>query len=219
MEANYRPSSARGKVAIALLLLMGLLAAVTAVHFFSGLDLADRGARSALRPGEATAFDDRTQILSQLALAGTILTAIAWFLWLHRAVANARGLGVPTDATPGWSVGWWFIPFANIVKPYRILRSLYDGVGSGGSGIVGAWWGCYLIAAVLGEFAQLQSSPTWAAFRVYSGSFLACDVFRVVSACLAALLVWTIDEGIASFAVTRAAPNATPLGSPSEATP
>ena len=198
---------------------MGVLAVVTAVHFFSGLDLADRGARSALRPGEATAFDDRTQILAQLALAGSILTALAWFVWLHRAVANARSLGVPTEATPGWSVGWWFIPFANIIKPYRILRSLYDGVGTGGGGIVGAWWGCYLIAGVLGEFAQLQSSPTWAAFRTYTLSFLACDVFRVIAAILAALLVWTIDEGIASLAQNRALPNAAPIASASEATP
>ena len=117
------------------------------------------------------------------------------------------------------SVGWWFIPFANIVKPYRILRSLYDGVGSGGGGIVGAWWGCYLIAAVLGEFAQLQSSPTWAAFRIYAGSFLGSGVFRVAAAILAGLLVWTIDEGIASLAMNKAAPNAAPLRSPSEATP
>jgi hypothetical protein len=219
MEGNYRPSAARGKVAIALLLLMGLLAAITAVHFFTAFDLADRAARSALRPADATAFDNRTQKLSQLALFGSIATAVAWFVWLHRAVANARSLGVPTEATPGWSVGWWFIPFANLVKPYRILRSLYDGVGSGGNGIVGAWWGSYLIAAVLGEFAALQSSPTPDAFRIYAGSYLACDLFRVASAILAALLVWTIDEGIATFAQKKAVPSAASLGSPSEATP
>jgi hypothetical protein len=217
MEGTYRPSSARGKVAIALLLLMGLLAAATAAHFFSGFDLADRLARSALRPGEATAFDNRTQTLTQFAAVGSIVTAIAWFVWLHRAVANARSLDVPTEATPGWSVGWWFIPFANLVKPYRIVRSLFDGVGSGGGGIVGAWWGCYLIAAALGEFAAFQTSPTTDAFRIYAGSFLASDVFRVAAAILAALLVWTIDEGIASFALNKAVPNAASIGSPSEA--
>ena len=77
MEGTYRPASARGSVAIALLLLMGLLAAISALHFLSAFDLADRAARSALRPGEAAAFDDLTQTLGRLELAGLILTGIA----------------------------------------------------------------------------------------------------------------------------------------------
>jgi uncharacterized BrkB/YihY/UPF0761 family membrane protein len=115
MEGIYRPSSARGSVAIALLLLSGLLAAAGALHFFSAFDLASRAARTALRPGEAAAFDDFTLTLGRLELAGSILTGLAWFIWLHRAVANARSLGVPTECTPGWAVGWWFVPFANLV--------------------------------------------------------------------------------------------------------
>ncbi len=130
MEGTYRPASARGSVAIALLLLMALLAAISALHFLSAFDLADRAARSALRPGEAAAFDDLTQTLGRLELAGLILTGIAWFVWLHRSVANARSLGVQTEATPGWSVGWWFIPFANLVKPYRAAGSSDSGGGA-----------------------------------------------------------------------------------------
>ena len=219
MEGTFRPSSARGSVAIALLLLMALLAGISAFHFLSAFELADRAARSALRVGEATAFDDFTQMLGRLELAGSILTGIAWFVWLHRAVANARSLGVQTEATPGWSVGWWFIPFANLVKPYRILRSLYDGVVSGSGGIVGFWWGCYLLAGVAGNFAALQRPETLAALRVYAGTFLVADTLRVAAAILAALMVWTIDEGTLSLAQTTTMPSAAPLGSPSEATP
>ncbi len=219
MEGTYRPSSARGSVAIALLLLMGLLAAIAALHFFSAFDIASRAARAALRPGEAAAFDEFTLTLGRLELAGSILTGIAWFVWLHRAVANARSLGVQTEATPGWSVGWWFIPFANLVKPYRILRSLCDGLVSGSSTIVAYWWGCYLIAGFVGEFAVLQRPDTLAALRVFAGSYFTSETFRVVAAILAALMVWRIDEGTESFARTRAMPSAAPVGSPSEAMP
>ena len=219
MEGTYRPASARGSVAIALLLLMGLLAAISALHFLSAFDLADRAARSALRPGEAAAFDDLTQTLGRLELAGLILTGIAWFVWLHRSVANARSLGVQTEATPGWSVSWWFIPFANLVKPYRILRSLFDGLVSGSGRIVGFWWGCYLIAGFISEFAALQRPETLAALRVYAGSFLLADTLRIVAAILGALMVWRIDEGTDDLAQTRATPSAVALGSPSEATP
>jgi len=218
MEGTYRPASARGSVAIALLLLMALLAAISALHFLSAFDLADRAARSAVRPGEATAFDDLTQTLGRLEFAGLVLTGIAWFVWLHRSVANARSLGVQTEATPGWSVGWWFIPFANLVKPYRILRSLFDGLVSGSGRIVGFWWGCYLIAGFVSEFAALQRPDTLAALRVYAGSFLLADTLRFVAAILAVRMVWTIDEGTEDLARTKATPNAVPLGSPSEAT-
>jgi len=219
MEGTYRPSSARGSVAIALLLLMALLAVASALHFFSAFDLADRAARAALRPGEATAFDDLTQTLARLELAGSVLTGIAWFVWLHRAVANARSLGVQTAATPGWSVGWWFIPFANLVKPYQILRSLFDGLVSGSGRIVGFWWACYLLAGLVGNFAALQRPETLAALRVYAGSFLLTDTLRLAAAILAALMVWRIDEGTESLARTRTAPSAAPVGAPSEATP
>jgi|SRR2546421_7317235 len=219
MEGTYRPSSARGSVAIALLLLMALLAAASALHFSSAFDLADRAARGALRPGEATAFDDLTQTLARLELAGSVLTGIAWFVWLHRAVANARSLSVQTAATPGWSVGWWFIPFANLVKPYQILRSLFDGLVSGSGRIVGFWWGCYLLAGLVGNFAALQRPETLAALRVYAGSFLLTDTLRLAAAILAAFMVWTIDEGTESLARKAALPSAAPAGSPSEATP
>lgn len=218
MEGAYRPAATRGNVAIALLFLMGLLAVISALHFFTAFDLADRAARSALRPGEAAAFDGTTQTLARLEIAGQIITAIAWFVWLHRVVANARSLGVQTEATPGWSVGWWFIPFANLVKPYRILRSLYDGVVSGGAGIVGFWWGCYLLAGFVGNFAALQRPGTLDALRVYAGSFLLTDALRVAAAILAALMVSTIDEGTEKVA-RRAVASEAPLVSPSEAMP
>jgi hypothetical protein len=219
MEGTYRPTSTRGSIAIALLLLSGLLAAVAAMHFFSAFDIANRAARAALRPGEAAAFDDLTLTLGRLELAGLILTGIAWFIWLHRAVANARSLGVDTAATPGWAVGWWFVPFANLVKPYRILRSLFDGLVSGSSAIVAYWWGCYLIAGFVGEFAVLQHPDTLAALRVFAGSYFTSEALRVVAAILAALMVWKIDEGTETAARTAATPSAAPLPSPSEATP
>jgi hypothetical protein len=219
MEGTYRPSSTRGSIAIALLLLSGLLAAVAALHFFSAFDLANRAARAALRPGEAAAFDDLTLTLGRLELAGSILTGIAWFMWLHRAVTNARSLGVDTAATPGWAVGWWFIPFANLVKPYQILRSLFDGLVSGSSAIVAYWWGCYLIAGFVGEFAVLQHPDSLSALRVFAGSYFTSEALRVVAAILAALMVWKIDEGTETAARTAATPSAAPLPSPSEATP
>ena len=81
------------------------------------------------------------------------------------------------------------------------------------------WWGCYLIAGFVGEFAVLQHPDTLAALRVFASSYFTSEALRLVAAILAALMVWKIDEGTETTARTGATPSAAPLPSPSEATP
>jgi hypothetical protein len=90
---------------------------------------------------------------------------------------------------------------------------------SGSSTIVAYWWGCYLIAGFVGEFAVLQHPETLDALRVYAGSYFTSEALRVIAAVLAALMVWKIDEGTETVARTALAPSAAPVVSPSEATP
>lgn len=30
------------------------------------------------------------------------------------------------EFTPGWAAGWFFVPFANLFKPYRAMREIYQ---------------------------------------------------------------------------------------------
>jgi hypothetical protein len=81
-----------------------------------------------------------------------LATPIAFLMWLHRAVRQARALGVDVGATPGWAVGCWFIPFWNMVKPYRVVRDLLRGLG-GEKALASAthlllWWGLWLAGNV-----------------------------------------------------------------------
>ncbi|MSP62794.1 MAG: DUF4328 domain-containing protein [Myxococcales bacterium] len=50
---------------------------------------------------------------------------IVFLVWLHRACAGARSeLGAIMPYSPGWAVGWFFVPFANLVMPYKVMRAL-----------------------------------------------------------------------------------------------
>ncbi len=84
-----------------------------------------------------------------------LVTAILFFVWIHRANSNARALGARgMRFTPGWCVGWWFVPFANLVQPYRCVRETWDASqpptpGKGpvnwkadavGGRVVAIWW-------------------------------------------------------------------------------
>ena len=55
------------------------------------------------------------------------VTAVVFFLiWLNRSYNNLYPLK-PThlEYSSGWAVGWWFIPFANLVKPFQVVREIW----------------------------------------------------------------------------------------------
>ena len=54
-------------------------------------------------------------------------TGVLFFLlWLARANRNAHALGAEDmEFTPGWIVGWFFVPVFSLFKPYEAMRELY----------------------------------------------------------------------------------------------
>lgn len=81
---------------------------------------------------------------------------VLWLIWQHKVNADlwARGV-VGLRFTPGWSVGWWFVPFASFVQPFRAVRELARRAGGPvaadpsrpqvvGDGVLGLWWASFL---------------------------------------------------------------------------
>jgi len=76
------------------------------------------------------------------ALGGLVFvaTVVVWCIWQHRAQANAVVLsGGGLRFTPGWAVGWWFIPIANLWKPFQAVRELWKASHGGGWRTIGTW--------------------------------------------------------------------------------
>jgi hypothetical protein len=53
-------------------------------------------------------------------LAAFVLVGV----WIYRANANAHALGGDLSVSPGWAVGWFFVPIACLFKPYLAMRRL-----------------------------------------------------------------------------------------------
>ncbi|MFM9062726.1 MAG: DUF4328 domain-containing protein, partial [Pirellula sp.] len=91
--------------------------------------------------------------LVQLVIA--IVTAVTFLRWIYRSNKNLRLLsGQEMQFTPGWSVGWYFIPFANLFKPYQVMKEIWNVshlTQSGSYAIVGWWWALWIISIVLGR--------------------------------------------------------------------
>lgn len=70
--------------------------------------------------------DARVERMAQLELLGLVVTGVCFLVWVAGATRTARSLapGLVTD-TPGSAVGWWFIPFANLYKPYAGMKEVW----------------------------------------------------------------------------------------------
>jgi hypothetical protein len=104
-----------------------------------------------------------------LVIATGLGTSIAFLMWIHRAHRNLPSLGArDLRFTPGWAVGWFFIPIMNLFRPYQVMREVWaesdpaaltpdpwsgDPSPPRGSSLVGWWWGLYLIMEFVNQAA------------------------------------------------------------------
>ncbi|MBD3728829.1 MAG: DUF4328 domain-containing protein [Sphingomonadales bacterium] len=56
-----------------------------------------------------------------------IPTTLVYFLWLYRARRNLVEMAVGgLHYSPGWTIGSYFVPFVNLVLPFRTMKELYN---------------------------------------------------------------------------------------------
>ena len=161
----------RATVTVALVALATGLAAVDFVQqglrWFQLARLANTCAVSSAvdcRPIDATAAAAAIHRLDVRALTTLIVDAvvllaavIAWCVWQHRAqrLAGERLLTPGLKYTPGWAVGWWFVPFANYGMPAATMAELWRASGGDAGSAVdwrsrklpayfGWWWGFWV---------------------------------------------------------------------------
>ena len=71
---------------------------------------------------------DRQGWIGIVLLTVNIGAVITILRWMYAASVNLRHLGINDQQySPGWSVGWWFVPVGTLFMPYRVLRELWRG--------------------------------------------------------------------------------------------
>lgn len=129
---------------------------------FSLLQRAERGAN--FTDEEVSANDLRQQAIGILQLVGFIITGIIFLRWKYLSNRNARSFGVVgMEFTPGWSVGWYFIPIASLLKPFQAMREMFKASNPDGAepwhnaphpGILPLWWALWIISNFSGQIAM-----------------------------------------------------------------
>lgn len=157
---DYQPNAALSYLTIGLFIAMAAVSAafviggvVTIAWPDWGFDLGD---------GEGTLSIGMTLIglLALVELPLRIILIIIFLIWLHKAYSNLSPLKARhLQFSPGWAVGWWFIPFANLVKPFQVVREVYNesdpdfdpdsgflNLPAGTPFEIGVWWAAFLLS-------------------------------------------------------------------------
>ncbi len=182
----------------------------------AGFDLISKAETGLLTSAEAADFDATSQALAGGYLISFLATAVAFLAWLSRSVDNVPKLGGGVPAiTPRWSIGWWFVPFANLFKPYQVIKDLSDRMATakrgGGDGLVLLWWIAWVASAIAGTvLLRLPEPATLDQLGGWIAANLVVDVTTVAAAVLAILLVREIqarsDERAMTVGVAAAGP-------------
>ena len=109
-------------------LLAGLLAAAGVVAVIQAIQVAAAmsGVKDVTVPIGQLGLQLQTEI-SPAPIGGivsllTLGTGVVWLIWQHKAERDLHARELPgLKFTPGWAVGWWFIPLAYLVMHYRCV--------------------------------------------------------------------------------------------------
>ncbi|HXL07384.1 MAG TPA: DUF4328 domain-containing protein [Gemmatimonadales bacterium] len=104
--------------------------------------------------------DARSRTIDALNLVAFACAAVLWLVWLYRAYTNLVFVGSKrVRFSPTWAVGYWFIPFVNVVRAYQVMKDLWlrsdsrndrDGYDDLPAPVLlRGWWGMSVAWAVL----------------------------------------------------------------------
>jgi Domain of unknown function (DUF4328) len=197
----YRSGATRAKVAMLLLGAMAVLDSIGLVQDLLGLQLVDRIADGTITVEEADAYDQQVALHSLAWFAVYIPTVIAFLAWLSRAVANVPALGAgEPPSSPRASIGWWFVPIANLWKPYGIVKGVHERLKAvaGGAGPmfpVLAWWLFWIAGSVVDNLAArlFLAGDDLATLRNGMTISAVGNALTIVAAILAILVVRAIQ--------------------------
>jgi hypothetical protein len=192
----------RATLAVVILALSAILDSVSVLAGFLQIGLLTR-IRDEGEFSDAEVFvNDSMIVLIGLAKLITFTLATVFFCrWMLQAFRN--GLATRPEAisyTPREAVASFFIPFVNLVRPFRAVKQLFDvsTEPDRSDAIVRVWWAFYLAMGILGN---LSARATWRAEEppeliVATWLGIAVDVISVPAALLAAHLVRVVSAGL-----------------------
>ncbi|PYS70839.1 MAG: hypothetical protein DMF69_12330 [Acidobacteria bacterium] len=130
-------------------------------------------------------------------------TIVTFLIWLYRSYRNLASFGYSSRYSLGMAVGSFFIPFANLIIPYQIIKELWQKSVPENEAALGPssvpswfplWWFFWLVANFVGNgFRKINGSEAVSLSTLIVVSVVA-DALSIFAAILAVMVVGDIDQ-------------------------
>lgn len=137
--------------------------------------------------------------LARLVTAMLLATYVVGGMWLYRATANLYARGARRlSITPGWAVGWYAVPFACLLMPFRSMKEIWhaslnarDWDADQQAAVLPIWWTLWLGAGFLSMLSAslAKDANDLAAILRANMALQVADVVHLAACLLFAYLV------------------------------
>lgn len=149
----------------------------------------------------AQANDQRQGVIGVVQVIIFLVSGVLILMWIYRANANARARGAQEMRfTPGWSVGWYFIPFANLVMPYRALKEIWQASAAPQAwraqeapATFALWWTLWIVSGIANQ-AALRLSMGAKTLVQLLGANIVTLFSDIISIPLALVFAWLVKH-------------------------
>ena len=187
-----------------IILFIGLFVLAVLGVFASGLMIISPDTNFELSGGETmNAGLFLVGIVALLQFGLRILSVVFFLVWLYRVFSNLSAIGGRNlEYSPGWAVGWWFVPFANLVQPYQVVKELYresQKAALGESAVpttetIGLWWGILLGSGFVLRFSDLMAgSSSQNPSQYFPVAYLAGQILFAVAAVFVIVIIKNVN--------------------------
>lgn len=201
---GYRSSGRRG-TAVAALLAATVAADVAGLALdVTGIGLMNAAEVGTLTDADAAVFDSLYGLVALLQLGLFLASAVAVLAWLSRVVENVPPLtGVTPARSPRGAIGWWFVPFANLVIPYQVVRDTLRQLRTSDArpeGLVLAWWLIWIVGNGVSNATLRLPQDTIDELRTVFVVTAAGEAFAIVAGALLIVIVRAVEQRSATRA-------------------
>lgn len=99
-------------------------------------------------------------------VAATLFAGMMVLRWIHQVNGNVHAFGAPITITPGWAVGWFFVPVASLFKPFEAMKQTWAGSVATAApelvetpGLLRLWWGLWLVQSFFDILSERVADP------------------------------------------------------------
>ncbi len=210
-QKQFRSVNRLAKWVYGAFIVLAILNVIAVVSGYAQAELLNRAiSGETITWAEATSNDNRQALIGFAQIALYIAAGVAFLIWIHRAHRNLPSLhAADLRFTPGWAVGWFFIPIMSLFRPYQVASEIWkasdpkvdttDGTSwksVATSPIVGWWWAFFLISNFVANIAlrTVFSGEELSDLLTSTYAYIVSDAIDVVGIVITVLLVQRISQ-------------------------